>query len=134
MAKLKEPRPGMGQDEKDRLGAALREQAEADALRQVRAAEMARWVPDVNLGGLDKDALLAEAELRRVEVKGSWSKERIVQALRDARREAERAADADRPQGQAADHLAAAELEVRDETEPGPDAGAQAATATGEES
>jgi hypothetical protein len=104
---LKEPRPGMPQDEKDKLGQALAEARAQDELVQARAATMASWTPDDVLETYDKDQLLAEAELRQVEVKTSASKDTIVKALKAARSEASEVA-APPPPGVAGDQDAKA--------------------------
>ena len=72
----------LGQDEKDKLGAELQDRQQAAEDRNYRAQTRTRWTGDDLLDGLDKDTLLAEAELRRVEVKTSASKDQIVKALR----------------------------------------------------
>ena len=72
----------LGQDEKDKLGAELQDRQRAAEDRNYRAQTRTRWTGDDLLDGLDKDTLLAEAELRRVEVKTSASKDQIVKALR----------------------------------------------------
>jgi hypothetical protein len=51
----KSARPGMGQDEKDRLG-----------LAQIRAAERDTWAVDDDLDGMNRPELEAEAAKRRV--------------------------------------------------------------------
>jgi hypothetical protein len=99
---LKEPRPGMPQTQKDELGRKVAEARAQDDLVQARAAELARWTSDEVLETFDKDALLAEAELRRVEVKTSASKEVILKALVAARDEASEVA-APPPPGVAGD-------------------------------
>jgi hypothetical protein len=76
------PRPGMPQSEKDRLGAELRAQAE----REARLAG-GETVPDEQLDQLTKDELLAEADLRGVQVKSGATKPEIVAALRGEQEE-----------------------------------------------
>lgn len=95
MAGLKEPRPGMGQDEKDRLGKALAEARAQDELVAQRAAELARWTPDETLDSFDREQLLAEAELRRVTVRANASEDTIRKALVSARDEATEAMPTD---------------------------------------
>jgi hypothetical protein len=72
----------LGQDEKDKLGAEQHARQRAAENRNYRRQTRGSWTGDDLLEGLDKDALLAEAELRRVEVKTSASKDQIVKALR----------------------------------------------------
>ena len=72
----------LGQDEKDKLGATERAELQAAEDRNYRLQTRGRWANDETLDGLDKDALLAEAELRRVEVKTSAGKTEIIKALR----------------------------------------------------
>jgi hypothetical protein len=72
-----EPRPGMPQSEKDRLGAEARAAAERDA-RRARGETVA----DADLEDLTKEGLLAEAEFRGVEVRASATKPEILAALR----------------------------------------------------
>ena len=72
----------IGQDEKDKLGADQRTQQQAAEDRNYRRQTRTTWTGDNLLDDLDKDALLAEAELRRVEVKTSAAKDQIVKALR----------------------------------------------------
>jgi hypothetical protein len=101
----KEPRPGMGQDEKDRLGRELAEARAQDELVAARAATMARWTPDDVLDTYDKPQLLQEAELRQVEVRTSASKDKIIAALKAARDEAAEVA-VPPPPGVAGDNVA----------------------------
>lgn len=77
-------RKPLGQKEKDRIG-----QAEMDARRAAEARSRiptpqsrANWVHDDQLDGLDKPGLLAEANLRGVDVKASATKPEIIDALR----------------------------------------------------
>jgi hypothetical protein len=77
-----EPRPGMPQSEKDRLGAELRAQAEREQRQADLAAGRITATPDDQLDGLDKPSLLAEAEARGVEVRASATKPEILTALR----------------------------------------------------
>lgn len=67
------PRPGMGQDEKDRLG-----------LAQLRAAERGGWTPDWQLDDLTAAELADEASRRRVPVSASEakSKDKLLKAVR----------------------------------------------------
>lgn len=74
----------IGQDEKDKLGAEQHARQRAAEDRNYRAQTRHTWTGDDLLDGLDKDALVAEADLRRVEVKVGATKEQIVKALRAA--------------------------------------------------
>jgi hypothetical protein len=64
----KEPKPGMGQKEKDQLGQAAHEARQVEVAREAADLAMRSWTPDVNLEGVDLDALRAEAELRGVDL------------------------------------------------------------------
>jgi hypothetical protein len=66
-------RPGMSQDEKDRIG-----QAEMTR-RRIEAGEQ---VPDDQLDTLTKDELADQARLRGVEVKAGANQTAILHALR----------------------------------------------------
>jgi hypothetical protein len=74
----------LGQAEKDKIGQQQREAAEREETRQHRRQTRGRWANDEQLDDLEKDRLLQEAELRRVDVKTSASKPDIVKALRAA--------------------------------------------------
>jgi hypothetical protein len=72
-----QPRPGIPQSEKDRLGAALRE-AEA----RTAAAASTQPHADDGLDGLTKNQLAVEAARQGVAVKADATKQDIISALR----------------------------------------------------
>jgi len=63
----KEPRPGMGQEEKDQLGQAAHDAFQRELLLEALAAALPTWVPDEHLEALDAEGLRAEAERRQVQ-------------------------------------------------------------------
>jgi hypothetical protein len=84
----------IGQDAKDRLGAAERDRLQAQADRFYRQQTRHTWLGDEALEDLDLAALRAEAAVRRVELPAKPTKAATLAALRAA------AADLDRPQEQ----------------------------------
>lgn len=78
----KQARPGMGQEEKDKLGAethAARQRA--DALDR-QAAARGTWTPDDDLDDKTAEELQAEAELRELPVPKSASRDELLKRLR----------------------------------------------------
>jgi len=72
----------LGQDEKDRLGAAERARLQAQADRFSRQQTRHTWRHDDHLDDLDLPALRAEAGVRRVEVPHKPTKAALTAALR----------------------------------------------------
>jgi hypothetical protein len=75
---------GLGQDEKDRRGAAERATLQAQADRYWRQQTRPRWTNDDQLPDLTLPELHAEAELRRVQLPTPARKPAVVAALRKA--------------------------------------------------
>jgi hypothetical protein len=75
----------MGQDEKNRLGAAQTAKAAKAAARAAVELAERRWFPDDQLSGLDDDGLAAEARLRGVELPSNATRKQTVRALVSAR-------------------------------------------------
>jgi hypothetical protein len=77
--------PGMGQDEKDRIG-----QAEMDERRAAEVADAAGPTPEAGSGqfpddqleGLTRDQLVAEAAGRGIDVRSGVTKPQIIEVLR----------------------------------------------------
>jgi alkylation response protein AidB-like acyl-CoA dehydrogenase len=82
---LKEPRPGMPQSEKDKLGKAIADTQNAELAAAAEAARQATWSADAALDSYDREALEAEAELRGVKVKATQTDASLVEALKAAR-------------------------------------------------
>jgi hypothetical protein len=91
MPTLKEPRPGMGQDEKDQLGQAIHEQANREAALEAAFRSRDRWLPDERLDddAIPSEALRAEAELLGVAAPKSIARGELVRRIRARRTEAE---------------------------------------------
>jgi hypothetical protein len=64
----KEPKPGMGQKEKDQLGQAAHDARQLDLAREQAELAMRAWTADPNLEGMDAAGLRGEAELRGVDL------------------------------------------------------------------
>jgi hypothetical protein len=75
----------MGQDEKNRLGAAQTARAAKAAARAAVELTERRWMADDQLDHLDDDGLAAEARLREVELPAHATRKQIVRALCSAR-------------------------------------------------
>ena len=72
MAEAKAPHPGMGQDEKDRLGLLVLREQERDS-----------WAADESLDDMTKEELEAEAAVRRVDLGAAKTNPSRVKALRE---------------------------------------------------
>jgi hypothetical protein len=64
----REPKPGMGQKEKDQLGLAAHQARQEEVARQTAETAMRAWTPDANLEAMDEAGLRAEADLRGVQL------------------------------------------------------------------
>lgn len=85
----KEARPGMGQDEKDKIGQEAHEARQKDLALQEAAAGLPGWRPDDTLEALDAEGLRAEAETRGVALPKTISNPEAVKRLTARRREVE---------------------------------------------
>jgi hypothetical protein len=89
MTVAKDPKPGMGQKEKDQLGQAAHDARQAELAREQAEVAMRGWTADANLEGMDADALRAEADLRGVTLPKTVSDEQARKRLAARRREVE---------------------------------------------
>lgn len=82
------PRPGMGQDEKDRLGQALHD-AHQDELRRDAETRKDDWLPDDKLDGLTRAELVEEANRRGLHPGRIAAKDDLLALLRGPAQPAE---------------------------------------------
>lgn len=75
------PRPGMGQDEKDRLGQQAHELRQAE-LRKLGEERRDSWLPDDKLDGCTQSQLVEEADRRGLAVGRRAPKEVLLELLR----------------------------------------------------
>lgn len=82
----KEPRPGMGQKEKDELGAKLHEAHQREVELEAAAATVGTWRPDIELGAMEADELRAEAGRRGLTLPKTVAKEEATRRLVERRK------------------------------------------------
>lgn len=85
----KEPRPGMGQEEKDKLGQAAHEAYQKELALEAGAREQSTWTADEELEALDVEALRAEADRRGVPLPKSVSRDAAIARLTERRKDVE---------------------------------------------
>lgn len=83
----KEPRPGMGQDEKDKLGQAAHDALQKDLALEQAAKDVGGWQPDEALEGLEVEALREEADRRGLALPKSLAKDETIRRLQGRRKE-----------------------------------------------
>jgi hypothetical protein len=85
----KEPRPGMGQDEKDKLGQAAHDALQKDLALEAAARTVGGWRPDEELADLSGEDLAAEAAARGVTLPKSIAAAEAAKRLTARRKEVE---------------------------------------------